>query len=345
MQSNKTNIFLIVCNLVFLIILYSTVSIYYYRKIVVKEHLFDPYLQVSSLLLDRASMHKESGVFRVLCLGGSTTLDNEVPEENRWPYLLQIMLQEAYPDLKVEIINAGMDWYTTKHSLINYTTYYRDWNPDLVIIMHGINDLYRSFSPKELAIGEYNDRWTHFYGPSINGAKSKDTFEENLKIGIENIFHKLFHHKEYPAESNYPLNMYVSIDMFKRHLTSLAQYVHFDNANLILMTQPSLYKPSMKKNELALLGFGKMFCTTRVLSEHGVYTRYPSAKSLADAMNLFNDATKEIAQAKGAILLDAASRIPKDLDYFIDDVHYTKKGSGTLAKFIAHEIIKLNILD
>ena len=38
-------------------------------------------------------------------------------------------------------VYAGMDWYTTKHSLINYVTYYRDWQPDVVVVMHAINDL------------------------------------------------------------------------------------------------------------------------------------------------------------------------------------------------------------
>jgi hypothetical protein len=98
-------------------------------------------------------------------------------QENRYPEQLRSILQEQYKKSGIEVFNAGMDWYTTKHSLINYVTNMRDYNPDLVIIMHAVNDLYRSFSPTDLAVEPYNRLWSHFYGPSINGAKPP-TFEQ-----------------------------------------------------------------------------------------------------------------------------------------------------------------------
>ena len=46
-----------------------------------------------------------------------------------------------------------MDWYTTKHSLINYVTNLRDAELDLIVVMHAVNDLYRSFFPPDFTIG------------------------------------------------------------------------------------------------------------------------------------------------------------------------------------------------
>lgn len=66
-----------------------------------------------------------------------------------------------------------------KHSLISYVTYYTHWRPDVVIVMHGINDLTRSFSPPYFAVGPYNEQWTHFCGPAIYGARPP-TFEQHL---------------------------------------------------------------------------------------------------------------------------------------------------------------------
>ena len=51
----------------------------------------------------------------------------------------------------VEVVNAGVAWYTSAHSLVNYVLQMRYFNPDVVVVMHAVNDLYRSFhKPGEL---------------------------------------------------------------------------------------------------------------------------------------------------------------------------------------------------
>lgn len=63
-----------------------------------------------------------------------------------------------------------MDWWTVEHSMLNYVSYGHKWQPDVAVVMHAVNDLYRSFSPPELAILEYDSRYAHFFGASFNGA-------------------------------------------------------------------------------------------------------------------------------------------------------------------------------
>lgn len=354
---NGINKLTIIAIVGFLLIAYITASEYYYHKNVCLEHHFDPYLQVSSKILSRSSIDKAGNVFRILCLGGSTTLDDRNPARRRWPALLKNYLQKKYPQIKVEVINAGMHWYTTKHSLINYVTYYKDWNPDLVIIMHGINDLYRTFSPEDFAIGEYNDRWTHFYGAEINGAKKPMTLEIYFRYRFLRAIDKFFRIMSHIGistkstlnglpikEVNYPPEKYVSIEMFKRHLALLARYARLDKAIVILMTEPYLYKTTMTKEERQAVWFDKSFCLTRISDYKRSYYEYPSLESLASAMALFNKTTKEIANTEGAILIDADNYIPKNLVNFRDDVHYKEAGSRLLAKLVAKNIIDRNLI-
>ena len=79
-----------------------------------------------------------------------------------------------------------LEWigFTSKHSLINYTTNLRDWSPHIVIIMHGINDLYRFiFRPLSSQESHTIDYGHIFYGPAINGALPP-TFEKHILNSI-----------------------------------------------------------------------------------------------------------------------------------------------------------------
>lgn len=351
----------IILSVVFLIIFYLIFSIFYYRAHRSKqEHLFDPYLQNHNVQF-KEPMEKKEGIFRILCLGGSTTLCERLPESKRYPNILRESLQKYYPSVKIEVLNAGASWYTTKHSLINYATYCKYWNPDLVIVMHGINDLYRSFSPPRWAVGEYNDLWSHFYGPSISGVKPAAilTFEQHIYDRYKFYYREIMdswyfdlrrknksadarHDKLKFREIDYPLERYVSLGMFEKHLDAIVNYVRVDASNIMLLTQPVLYKEIMSKKELEVLCFGSNFCSTK---SNSTQREAPSYKSLYRAMQAFNRVTKKVALLEDTFFIDMANLIPRDLQYFIDDCHYTEKGARCLAKIIAKIVVKSELIN
>ena len=64
---------------------------------------------------------RPSRTFRIFTLGGSTTLGIGAPSyEDTYPFKLQTMLRQRYPDVVIEVQNAGSAWYTTAHLLIDY---------------------------------------------------------------------------------------------------------------------------------------------------------------------------------------------------------------------------------
>jgi hypothetical protein len=77
------------------------------------------------------------------------------------------MLRQQYPDVTIEVQNAGSAWYTTAHLLIDYQLLVRQFEPDLIIVFEAINDLYRSFSPPWWAVGEFRPDYSHYLGPYI----------------------------------------------------------------------------------------------------------------------------------------------------------------------------------
>jgi hypothetical protein len=114
---------------------------------------------------------KSDGTFRIFVLGGSTVLSSRVHYKKSHVRLLGLALQELFAqapddDRKVEIQNAGNHWHTSQHSLMKYLFQVKDFDPDLVIVWHGINDLYRWCSPPRFSRGDYQADYSHFWGPT-----------------------------------------------------------------------------------------------------------------------------------------------------------------------------------
>jgi len=306
-------------------IVYISSSAYYYQS---RIHAFDPFLQAKPPSPEFTEKSKET--FRILALGGSTTFNRDLDKKDRYPGVLQDLVQKSNPELNIEVFNAGMDWYTTKHSLINYITNLREWQPDLVIVMHAINDLYRSFSDPDFTIKPYDRLWSHFYGPSINGAKPPQ-FARYLLGRLSNAWFSELRYRE----RNLPLQRYVSLNDFRRHLGYLIHHLKRDNVQVVLMTEPFLFKDNMSAEELSLLWFGKAFCKEKT----GLFSyEYPSPSSLRVAMDAFNAAIKELARQENVMLIDLEPKIAKNVENFLDDVHYTAKGSHRVAELAAREI-------
>jgi lysophospholipase L1-like esterase len=85
---------------------------------------------------------KPPGVYRILCVGGSSTYgDGCTSDATTWPARLQAHLADAVAPLEVEVLNAGCQGWSTFESLINLSLRGVDLEPDLVVVYHAINDV------------------------------------------------------------------------------------------------------------------------------------------------------------------------------------------------------------
>lgn len=339
----KTLLYNIVPTLGFIIILYSVLSIIYYNR---QVHSFDPFLQMpSSFIRDFPLAGTGTDAIKIMTLGGSTTKSYHLKPAERYDAILGGLLKEHYSPANIEVINAAEPWYTVKHSLISYVTTGKDYYPDLILVMHGINDLYRSFTPPSLTLGRYKEQWTHYYGPSINGAKPP-TFEKYLfnriNVGVIQKLTENWYSDYRFKEVDVPLDRFVSIRMFERHLRTLVKTVKTDNALIILVTQPYLYKDKLYSEEKRALVFAKSFCyTPRPLWGRA----YPNAQSMHRAMRAYQQVIKKVAAEENVPLLDVEQMLPKTLEYFIDDVHYTPKGCEQYSRCVFNSLVELGIID
>lgn len=84
---------------------------------------------------------KKEGVFRIIVVGGSAAFGHGLNDEDTWPRQLQKIFDRQLPLKKVEVINAGVDGYSTFHFLSFLATRLFDFEPDLIISYNVWNDL------------------------------------------------------------------------------------------------------------------------------------------------------------------------------------------------------------
>lgn len=89
---------------------------------------------------DETTREKPAGVFRIACLGGSTTYTAVDDYRLSYPYLLGQALRERHGHPEVEVVNAGVSGYTTWESLVNFQYRVLDLEPDLIVVYHAVND-------------------------------------------------------------------------------------------------------------------------------------------------------------------------------------------------------------
>ncbi len=89
---------------------------------------------------DGVVIPKPLGIFRIVAIGGSTTLEGPTSEET-YPNFLETSLNEKFRDVcRVEVINAGVPGITWNKIWMRVPDYLM-LQPDLIILSEGVNDI------------------------------------------------------------------------------------------------------------------------------------------------------------------------------------------------------------
>lgn len=87
------------------------------------------------------SRQKAPGVFRIMVLGGSNTWGQWIDDETLvWPTRMERRLSELLPDIKFEVINAGVRAYNLFQLLVLYEHFLSDYELDMIVLYVNIND-------------------------------------------------------------------------------------------------------------------------------------------------------------------------------------------------------------
>lgn len=275
---------------------------------------------------------KPKEAYRIFFVGASTTENVAVDDAESFPWRVETQLNAQLEGVAVRGVNTGIAGNTIADSFSLIAHRILALEPDLVVVLHAINDMRMSASsvfdpshyadrlaPPKVRFSDLLERHSKLYRLFERAKKRMRTRSREEK------------YKQRAAET--PLTEGVDpargLPYFRRYLGMIAALCAEARVPLALMTQPSLYKPELSQAEQAALWMGYV--------NHGELNFSP--ETLRGGMQAYNDELRRFANARGLLLIDLERVVPKDLEHFYDDCHYTAQGNAVIAAEITRVLL------
>ena len=279
--------------------------------------------------------------YRILIIGGSTSECLYLDNKETWPYLLMQELGETADNKKVVTMNIGKSGHGLRNNLLALKYLPDYYEPDLIIILTGANDVLFKLSRKNawqpFDEDEYDrtESYTFSVTPEYSWKssmvyriyKSIELKFKDIKpqdgIGETLVENRLKRQNAERWITDLP-DLTLALEDYEKNLERVIELSNERNSTLIFMTQPYLYKENMTEEEDASLwmtyDFGDVYYPTETM----IYTTEKFNNKLLDVC----EKNKEI------LCIDLEKKVPRTLDYIYDDMHFNENG----AKFVAEEI-------
>ena len=243
---------------------------------------------------------------KIFFLGGSTTECEMVDEEFRFPYLTGKILQDKLK-LKINSYNSAKSGNNSLHSIDILLNKLIPMKPDIVVMMHNINDLSALFYE-----GSY---WNHnkVIAPISCDKKNRDSYVKQDQWSLDSswrnrILNDSKEHQRITEDFVENLKIFIAIAKAKKIIP-------------VLMTQANRIEND-----------------PNFINERG----HEASKLYQKLYIIFNEKIRETARKENVLLIDLAKKIPSDIKfdkkYIYDVVHLNKEGSIMVANEIAKNL-------
>lgn len=288
--------------------------------------------------------------YRILVVGGSTTECLYLDDTEAWPYLIMNNLSTTDDGREIIVMNIGKSGHNARDHIIALKYLIPQYEPDLIILLVGANDMLFKLSkrwiwkPFDAKNYDYNKV---FYSNPRYSYKSSISYKIfRLSSGIfqredkpQDKFGELLKEKREERRKSdsfiYSVtDLEPALQDYEKNINSLIEISSGNDVPIIFVTQPYLWKSNLAELEDSVLWMTTDF--------NGNF--YPP-QIMADSMDLFNKVLLDICKRNSDIkCIDLDKEVPKNLDYFYDDLHFNEKGSKFVAEHIS-SFIKENVLN
>lgn len=264
-------------------------------------------------IIDYINENKKN--YKIVCIGGSSTHCAEMDDfRDTWPSLLHKNINKKH---KSTIINFGVGAWSSIQSQIRCSTWFSKIKPNLLIFYQCKNDL----------------------TPLMNGSLTENEILPDFQNIVTQFSEKFF--------VNMP-RFFLFIP-----LLSLFYFVKFTYQNRLGLL--NIYKPKAEQNPLGMNRLNNDFIDS-------IYFRHSTIVQMCKEINcdvlyipeivtegiyrdiLKNDIypifEKKLSLKDNVQIFDIDPLIPKSKEFFIDKMHFTKKGNEFFADILSKKIIK-----
>lgn len=304
-----------------------------------KTQLANPFLLFRGKLYDWSTLLKmpeqviqPNGrkVFRIVCIGGSTTQDATAFGEEgiTYPTALQAALNEqlgADRDIVVETINFGIASHSTLHDLIMLETEALQLKPDLVIVYENINDLLVNYFPGPTTPA-YANKFLHpFYLPPEFQADRKHWLDNSrvyswASRGLRRLFWYQVRYTDEPIELRHA-------EVFRTNLRNICAIARLHEIPLMFGQQAMVADRELFERHF------KTKCYNPDIS-------YPRAQQFKEHFERYNAIVRQVAAEQGVICADPYSLLKDRPELFADVVHLHAEGARLVGREFARTLIE-----
>jgi len=273
---------------------------------------------------------KPPGEFRIVAIGGSTTYDEGVLDNNEiHTKQLEDILRTQYGYEHVRVINAGVPGYNSWESLMNLQFRVLDLSPDLIIHYDNNNDVHARLVPHSKYAGDNSARrkpWTY---PSV------PWWESSVLLRIVSRY---VHHTRQVGIEDFVDVLYPYTPM------GYDERIGGDPMD-VLDKNPPIY---FERNVRNMVTLEKDHGIVPVLVTYAYSTDfandYTTTRHYQRAFAQHNEVYKRIAAAYGVPLFDLAAIMPQGREYFTDGRHSSAQGARKMAELYAVFLTSHNLL-
>lgn len=265
---------------------------------------------------------KPPKTLRIAFVGASTTFSAEASGNNMtWPHLVTEAIQDRYPDVSVDYVNAAVPGYTVKSSLINFRRRVAPLHPDVTVIYHATNDL--SWETRSLATkqgiyekhGEKNSDWLSRYSLLWYLVEKNLRIREAKEDALKTVGRLEFS----PSELG---------EHFRKALTQLVTEAKKTSELVALATFSTQIRPEQTADQQLSAASSALY-----------YMPFMDPQGLIVAFRQYNQIIAEVAGETGAVLIEGETLIPGDTEHFNDSVHFKDAGSRIMARRVSGALL------
>ena len=307
---------------------------------------------VNDVGLRGPSFSRQDGVYKIVAVGGSTTICDKLDDSEEWPHVLMQTLNRRQGRTPAWVGNAGVSGHTTVHHLVLLKTLPIFQKIDMIVLLIGVNDLAATMaydgSPTQ---PDLEADATRFRQLILRGGRGLPLplfrrlrvvkLARNLVVSV-GLLLKPSHWQELQMDKFrkmraagpiVPLpDLQNGLTEYRSRISTLAWECRDLGVRCLFLTQPSLWRTDLSPGEQQLIMGGPV---GRWWKRRG----YASIEDLTRAMAAYNRVLLEVCQEKQLECYDLASVIPQNSSVFYDDVHYNENGARVVASRLADYLL------
>lgn len=278
--------------------------------------------------------------FTVITVGGSTTHCFYMDDQKTWPHHLQENLRTFYD--KVWIGNGGLIGNSTRGHIVFMREVIPRLNPDMVIVLCGINDLGLSLKPSMLQEGLPWERaslggWILASSRLIQVlSRWKQILFDDVMVITEDLPRRYIPVLLDSPEDQLPPDLRTrlpSLPEFESNIRTIIRQSREASVRIVFLTQPLL----MEDNEYWQIRKGRSLHTI------GLNVIYSGA-TIWKMLDIFNMEIVQICQEEGVPCFDLATSLGHDDVFFTDDMHFSEAGTYQVAILVSRFLLEEDLI-